>query len=131
MQKMTTNHFKNLNFHVGNEKAWHALNMAQFFSFLALVKVLRKDFFVDCNMILLIPKKFPKVFSIAPHFYRICFPQNCPHFTCIAKPSISNRNFYLREFAKLHFFPFCFLDEPIKMACFKRKKIVELARHFI
>ncbi len=52
---MLTNNFRNLNFHVANEKAQHALNMASFFSFfllLALGKVLRGDFFVVPNMIL-------------------------------------------------------------------------------
>ncbi len=46
---MLTNNFRNLNFHVANEKAQHALNMASFFFFLffvllALGKVLRGDF---------------------------------------------------------------------------------------
>ncbi len=114
--------FKNLNFHVANEKAWHALNMAQFFFFLVLGKALRKVFLLTAIWSYQIPKKFFKMFSIPPHFYPICFPKNCPHFTCISRPSIFNRDFYIREFARLQFFYFMFFGWANQNGFLQKKK---------
>jgi len=107
---------------VANEKAWHALNMAQFFFFWALGKALRKVFLLTAIWSYQIPIKFFKMFSIAPHFYPICFPKNCPHFTCITRPSIFNRDFYIREFAKLQFFHFIFFGWANQNGFLQKKK---------
>jgi hypothetical protein len=41
---------------------------------------------------------FPNMFSIAPHFYPICFGKCCPHFTYIAGPKGRNSILQNRRF---------------------------------
>ncbi len=100
MQKMTTI-LRTLIFMWPMRRLDMHLIWPNFFFFWLWGKCWKKIFLLTAIWFYQIPKKFLKMFSIAPHFYPICFPQNCPHFTCITRPSIFNRNFYFREFAKL------------------------------
>jgi len=74
---MLTNNFRDLNFHVANEKAQHALKMASFFFFFfwALGKVLRGDFFVVPNMIL---SSSSRVLQDVPNRYHIFIAYDLP-----------------------------------------------------
>ncbi len=128
MQKMNTNNFKNFNFIWAMRRLDMHLIWPNFFSFLALGKVSRKDFLLTAIWSYQIPKEFPKMFSIAPHFYPICFPQNYPHFTCIDPPSLLETSI-LRSLQSCFFF--VFFGWPNQNGLLQKKKIVELEKHFI
>ncbi len=49
-----------------------------------------------------VPNVFPNMFSIAPHFYPLCFGNRCPLFTYVGgrkerNALLQNRNFYFLE----------------------------------
>ncbi len=86
------------------------INLAPFFKKL---KSWGKDFFhfslvpnafTVCS--LQVPKMFPKMFSIAPHFYPICFGECCPLFTYIVGPRGRNSIFQNRTIYPHIFFFF-------------------------
>ncbi len=68
-------------------------------------------------------KVLPGIFSIAPHFYRICFGKCCHPFTYIGGPNgmniiFQNKTFYFGEPPQFHFLN----DGPIKLAHCQNKK---------
>jgi hypothetical protein len=71
-----------------------------------------------------VPDMFPKEFSVAPHFYWICFGKCCPLFTYIAGPKGKNSKLLSRTSVWGESIVFFFLsDGPIKLALLPKIKL--------
>jgi hypothetical protein len=94
MPKMVTKSFVEKKFHAPNGKAQACTQGALLFFLLSSHCVPQH--------VPQVPNVFLNMFSMAPHFYHICFGKCCPPFTCVGGPkgrnSIpQNRAFYFGE----------------------------------
>ncbi len=85
-------------------------------------------------MLIHAPNVFPSVFSIAPHFYPICFGKYFPPFPCISGPKEKNFKILQNIITKIWGVSIVlevFGDGPIKPASCQKKEKTWDAPHLI
>jgi hypothetical protein len=109
---------------------WGVAGVEDFFSFFPGSDYVLFKFPMDTHQV---ANMFPNMFSIAPHFYPICFGRCCPSFTNIVGPTgrnsiLQNRTFTF-YFGGASIVSFFWSDGTNKLACCEKKKKIEIGRH--